>query len=259
MYSCNSNYEKNEYFSSGKLKEKKVFQNKTDFNNGSNYRCYRYYESGKIISTFEMRQNQIEGDYLTYFENGNIKLRIPFKHGIYNGLGSSYNSDGSLKEEIIYFKGKSILEMKTSSFKDFLKKTYYYLNQGTFQDRGSLIYENGHLVKEKSFYCIINSTDTISIKKKSLEFEITMFTYGENNKITNLYIGTLNDKLNIIDTIHNILGNGKNSIKFNFIPHSIGDTLITGKMIVQANVNIDGKDKLFEGECIVYKRLHIIQ
>ena len=59
----------------------------------------KYYESGKIKEKYTMTKNELyDGDYIYYYENGNIKSIMYYKCGskIFNSV--SYYEDGSLME-----------------------------------------------------------------------------------------------------------------------------------------------------------------
>jgi antitoxin component YwqK of YwqJK toxin-antitoxin module len=47
-----------------------------------------------------------DGDNLTeenyYYENGNLHITIPYKHGCKNGAEKLYNADGSLSQEMTW-------------------------------------------------------------------------------------------------------------------------------------------------------------
>lgn len=51
--------------------------------------------------------SELEKEYLSYYENGNLKEKSFYNNGVYNGECLRYYEKGSLKEKIYYEKGKA--------------------------------------------------------------------------------------------------------------------------------------------------------
>ena len=60
--------------------------------------------------------NKIDGIARSYYENGGLKLSVPFKHGVVEGQARSFSPDGSL-ESIDDFKGGNWLGAHKTSGK----------------------------------------------------------------------------------------------------------------------------------------------
>ena len=75
-----------------------------------------YYISNGQIEYIGYRKNgQINGDFISYYENGNISIEGQLDEGIYVGEWNYYDDDGSLNKIVIY--GKDGQELETKNFK----------------------------------------------------------------------------------------------------------------------------------------------
>ena len=98
-----------------------------------------YYEEGNIQSIFPYKNNLIEGLVIRYYENGNIKEEINYKNDKMNGEAKSYDENGKLNGRTI-FKDDIKLEEDVYKENEILKNTF----------------KNGELVKQD--ICTLNGT-----------------------------------------------------------------------------------------------------
>ena len=117
------------------LKRYRMYDKKGVLNGNS----ISYYEEGNIQSIFPYKNNLIEGLVIRYYENGNIKEEINYKNDKMNGEAKSYDENGKLNGRTI-FKDDIKLEEDVYKENEILKNTF----------------KNGELVKQD--ICTLNGT-----------------------------------------------------------------------------------------------------
>ena len=117
------------------LKRYRMYDKKGVLNGNS----ISYYEEGNIQSIFPYKNNLIEGLVIRYYENGNIKEEVNYKNNKMNGEAKSYDENGKLNGRTI-FKDNIKLEEDVYKENEILKNTY----------------KNGELVKQD--ICTLNGT-----------------------------------------------------------------------------------------------------
>lgn len=108
------------YYDNGKLKSKKIF---TD--------SYLYLDGGKYIN-FRMIHGKLNGEYITYFENGNIKEKGRYYNGLKRGEWSEFYENGQIHKKEYYNENGKL----TGPFE-------YYFEDGQIYQKGN--YHNGKL------------------------------------------------------------------------------------------------------------------
>jgi antitoxin component YwqK of YwqJK toxin-antitoxin module len=81
-------------------------------NNEREGRWIYYYEDGKVWSEGFFKQGKNEGKRITYFENGNKRYEGNYKEDLRAGLWKFYNEQGKLVNQIDY--GKGVPENETN-------------------------------------------------------------------------------------------------------------------------------------------------
>ena len=117
------------------LKRYRMYDKKGVLNGNS----ISYYEEGNIQSIFPYKNNLIEGLVIRYYENGNIKEEVNYKNDKMNGEAKSYDENGKLNGRTI-FKDDIRLEDDVYKENEILKNTF----------------KNGELVKQD--ICTLNGT-----------------------------------------------------------------------------------------------------
>ena len=117
------------------LKRYRMYDKKGVLNGNS----ISYYEEGNIQSIFPYKNNLIEGLVIRYYENGNIKEEVNYKNNKMNGEAKSYDENGKLNGRTI-FKDDIKLEEDVYKENEILKNTF----------------KNGELVKQD--ICTLNGT-----------------------------------------------------------------------------------------------------
>ena len=117
------------------LKRYRMYDKKGVLNGNS----ISYYEEGNIQSIFPYKNNLIEGLVIRYYENGNIKEEVNYKNDKMNGEAKSYDENGRLNGRTI-FKDDIKLEEDVYKENEILKNTF----------------KNGELVKQD--ICTLNGT-----------------------------------------------------------------------------------------------------
>lgn len=117
------------------LKRYRMYDKKGVLNGNS----ISYYEEGNIQSIFPYKNNLIEGLVIRYYENGNIKEEVNYKNHKMNGEAKSYDENGKLNGRTI-FKDDIKLEEDVYKENEILKNTF----------------KNGELVKQD--ICTLNGT-----------------------------------------------------------------------------------------------------
>ena len=117
------------------LKRYRMYDKKGVLNGNS----ISYYEEGNIQSIFPYKNNLIEGLVIRYYENGNIKEEVNYKNDKMNGEAKSYDENGKLNGRTI-FKDDIRLEDDIYKENEILKNTF----------------KNGELVKQD--ICELNGT-----------------------------------------------------------------------------------------------------
>ena len=117
------------------LKRYRMYDKKGVLNGNS----ISYYEEGNIQSIFPYKNNLIEGLVIRYYENGNIKEEVNYKSDKMNGEAKSYDENGKLNGRTI-FKDDIRLEDDVYKENEILKNTF----------------KNGELVKQD--ICELNGT-----------------------------------------------------------------------------------------------------
>ncbi len=98
------------------VKEEAFYQNKNKrmegeyLNNERNGRWVYYYENGKVWSEGFFKAGKNEGLRSTYFENGNKRYEGNYKSDLRVGIWKFYSESGSLSNQINYGVGKLIEE-----------------------------------------------------------------------------------------------------------------------------------------------------
>lgn len=148
------------YYLNGKIKNKGVYKYDTkdgwwteNLENGSTWKFERF-ELGKLKET-----NMINGEYITYFENGVPATIYNFKNGKKNGSFREYYNLGGWKIEGISNDEGQVVDKRRVLDGDKLKIAGKYMNdelQGSiqhFSKEGKLIkvetYQNGKLMNTK--------------------------------------------------------------------------------------------------------------
>lgn len=94
-----------------------------------------YYNSGKLKSTYNYKDDKIEGESYDYYESGHIKAKYFYKNDMAEGEGLLYHESGSIKARCNYKNNK--LD----------GTTVYYTEKGTVEKTS--VYKNGEMVSEK--------------------------------------------------------------------------------------------------------------
>ncbi|MCY7008128.1 phosphatidylinositol-4-phosphate 5-kinase [Fusobacterium simiae] len=144
-----------------------------------------YYEEGNIKSVIPFKHNIVEGLTISYYENGNIKEKVNYKNNKINGEAKSYDENGKLNGKTI-FKDDIKLEEEVHKEDEILKNTFkngevvkqdICSPNGTLKERRVL---NGDEMEYSSFYQNGNVMKKILFKDKVV---IKEQIYDENGDI----------------------------------------------------------------------------
>ena len=163
------------------LKRYRMYDKKGVLNGNS----ISYYEEGNIQSIFPYKNNLIEGLVIRYYENGNIKEEINYKNVKMNGEAKSYDENGKLNGRTI-FKDNIKLEEDVHKENEILKNTFkngelvkqdICAPNGTLKERRIL---NGDEMEYSTFYPNGNVKQKILTKDKII---IKEQIYARNGNI----------------------------------------------------------------------------
>lgn len=74
-----------------------------------------YLSNGQIEYIGYRKKGEINGDFISFYENGNLSIEGQLDMGVYVGEWNYYDEDGSLNKIVIY--GKDGQELETKKFK----------------------------------------------------------------------------------------------------------------------------------------------
>ena len=163
------------------LKRYRMYDKKGVLNGNS----ISYYEEGNIQSIFPYKNNLIEGLVIRYYENGNIKEEVNYKNDKMNGEAKSYDENGKLNGRTI-FKDDIKLEEDVYKENEILKNTFkngelvkqdICAPNGTLKERRIL---NGDKMEYSTFYPNGNVKQKILTKDKII---IKEQIYARNGNI----------------------------------------------------------------------------
>ena len=163
------------------LKRYRMYDKKGVLNGNS----ISYYEEGNIQSIFPYKNNLIEGLVIRYYENGNIKEEVNYKNDKMNGEAKSYDENGKLNGRTI-FKDDIKLEEDVYKENEILKNTFkngelvkqdICTPNGTLKERRIL---NGDEMEYSTFYPNGNVKQKILAKDKTI---IKEQIYARNGNI----------------------------------------------------------------------------
>ena len=163
------------------LKRYRMYDKKGVLNGNS----ISYYEEGNIQSIFPYKNNLIEGLVIRYYENGNIKEEVNYKNHKMNGEAKSYDENGKLNGRTI-FKDDIKLEEDVYKENEILKNTFkngelvkqdICTPNGTLKERRIL---NGDEMEYSTFYPNGNVKQKILAKDKTI---IKEQIYARNGNI----------------------------------------------------------------------------
>jgi hypothetical protein len=228
-----------EFYNSGEIKKKIVYNNPKD---SGSYKGYVYYKNGKISHQTTFKNGKRTGNYYTYYENGKIKKNFFYKRGNLHGVQKEYIHTGELKGEAFYINGKNILLKKYSkNQEDSLYRAICYMTKyETLHEIGRYIYDyNNEIKKERSFYYKVYGKDTIKINDTT-NYRIEFFN-KRDDFLFKLQIGKLNKDLSFAKPSEiRVFKTYKNSIVYTFAPNKTGNQLLMGKInLVKDTVNLE--------------------
>ena len=156
----------------------------------------KYYTSGKIKTEGQFFDNQKTGEWISYYENGEVKSVRNYKAGELNGYQKIDYS------QVLYMEGYSKNGQKTGTWKSYFKENNQLKYLKHFDDYGNSTgkwesyYDSGelHLIENYS----INMTDG-----KEIEYYKNGKIYTVGNKRNSIKIGTwkiYNEKGELINT-----------------------------------------------------------
>ena len=96
-----SGWETVERYSSNSTKTEHLYINKSD----SSFLVKEYFESGRLKSTFEYQNGEINGYAVGFYENGVIANKIGFINGLMDGYELRFTNEGVLRAKFIYENG----------------------------------------------------------------------------------------------------------------------------------------------------------
>ena len=108
-----------------------------------------YYENNNLYSegAFYVDPDALEGEWISYYENGNISAKRHFKRGDPDGQTISYYENGNIKKIAIYkdgwLEGECIHYYESGQI---MEEAYY--KGGALRGRRKTYYENGNMNEE---------------------------------------------------------------------------------------------------------------
>jgi antitoxin component YwqK of YwqJK toxin-antitoxin module len=151
----------------------------------------RYYESGKLYETINVRRGNIIGDRIVYYEeSGNIKAVTPYEESRSNGVAKQFYESGNLKAEITFEKGKRVSSKEYHDNDDGEMTEIQYSNElfeseTAWKDDKRIDYKhydlmNGHL-DAQGFYADGELVKMIEYHYNGKEKRITQYADGKKN------------------------------------------------------------------------------
>lgn len=141
-------------------------------------------DDGRLIKRYEYKLDKNEsivlhGKYQSWYENGKIKEAGKYKNDQKNGLWQYFDNDGKIEREVEYLKG-----LRNGVTKDYyntgtVKKTYNFVNDTT-QGRYEYYHMNGKLCYEANL--IKGKMDGMAIQYDSLGQKMLEENYDKEIK-----------------------------------------------------------------------------
>ena len=150
--SCNKNeLTKYEYYDTGELKSKVIYENKKDT---TSFQAFLYYKNGQLSFQTTFIKGERVGKYYSYYENGGLKESFNYLGGKLHGVLKTFNNIGELQEESLYINGKHILLKEFSintKHKLFRTKCFKIVGK-KLEEIGIIVYDNDKEVMEDASF-----------------------------------------------------------------------------------------------------------
>lgn len=197
LTSCigSDNIEVVQYFEgTNKIKYKRIYKSLEDKELG-NFIQMNYDADGVLVEEVQIKKNRLEGLALSYFDNGTVKSKGHYLHGVKEGIHSWYNRDGALITEKLYIAGDNVLLKNYAVFHNIKKEgysVYRVKNDTALIAEGQLVFnDDGSYNREFSFYYITDIQDNLRLGD-TCHFQIELFLGNSDAKsISKFRIGNI--------------------------------------------------------------------
>lgn len=239
-----------------------------------------YDANGNKTKEYELKNNKLDGDFIVFYPNGNIKEKHKFKEGVYIDSSTYYDQKKQkikiiyhLTDKILYAKlfknnilnseGKYYSNQKRGKWKYYdgngkLKEIFEYLdicgkqytNQGwCFDIKGNLIkkfkYEHNYILTMQKKNYKVNETINLNMVYKPFLFKNSNSIIYMSPKIERTFCNLNNVKL---DSIYSV--NHNFDIKLSF--STKGNKTLRGYIKEFYNKKADEIDSTTYGETFIY-------
>ncbi len=252
FFSCNHNNIRKSFYKTGEI-EYLVEYDEIDT---SIYKMNIFYQSGQIKKYYNIRKGILNGDMITFYENGVVDTISHWVNGEINGILKKFNNDGSLYQEALYVRGKDLGERTHFRDKNNNKVTLEFRLESDSMKKYCYLFKdnNNNILQQKSYYySLLNKKDTLCVNNQyKLEFRI--FTEGQRSFINHLELGDLNSENRWLHKERNkIIKWTKNeidpmTITYKFKPTTKGYFLLTGELeIIDIEITGNKTDSIVYG------------
>lgn len=226
IVSCNNkdHLEIYTYYKDGKVKTRKVLHSADDT---LNYYLESYYPDGTIFQKGQFKNGKTEGLVKEYYENGKLKTIASYINGLKNGCQQTFNLNGNIEKEF-YFENDTVL-LIYHHVEDKGVKVYTKF-KGKQILIGMLTIEDESVVKEKSYYYVLHSNDTL---KKGNEETVRLEVFNRGNTRESIEV-VLADRFGKFESVDGkTVRSDSLATQFQIKPNKCGYAILSGVINIQ--------------------------
>lgn len=189
LFSCRNKVQEcyhTEYYPEGNIKAVECFNSELQLRNRR-----EYFKNGKLAMSFFVNdQNELEGPYRAYHENGNLKTKSQLVNGLIEGIQYDYHKTGEI-EAITHYKKNRVNGYQRFYNADGALRTEFYKfeNKLIYEKRILLDTVNSVYNSIENFFPIVSTVpkvvslnDTIVV---TFSLPLPTYTFDLNNIVVN--------------------------------------------------------------------------
>jgi len=195
IYSCQSNIDKNEYFTNGKI-SKEFFQ----VRNGDLTKVINYSERGDTLSILFLNKEGNLDSVCHYFKNG-VLSTVSYINGDATGLARWYFPNRRIKEDVNLYKGHRKGMHKYFNMDGSLYQINFYriIDDSSFFNGIIRVDDKGSIIPDSSEFAEIHAIKDTIKKGELFNYEFRM--YLKPNLLARAFIGNFDENFNVLDSL----------------------------------------------------------
>lgn len=254
--SSDKDYVKYIYYEDGvSVKEKFIYISQEELKKNKNYQYVSFFENGNLRLYTEIKNGKKNGDFFFYYNNGNFRRTTNYINGMIHGVDRTYNEEERLLTEILYLNDQKIIWKNFAIFDTIPGYSIYEIVNDTAIEYGYYAFNEDNSINQDSWYYYTEAKDTINFGK---ELDVKVGFYGGYNAVGELQLGELNEKKEFkeIQEIQTFKIKD-NVVEFKYKPKKRGNNLILGKIICTAGEIENGVEYSDDFEFIYYHDVYV--